>query len=306
MPEEAPAGRALALVERWPSWSLGSASAGVVRVGRSTAPTEPAGASGPAVVDTIGDVSRVQPWASVSKLFVALAVLVGVEEGTLELDEPAGPPGSTVRHLLAHASGLAPEERRALADPGRRRIYSNAGFEVLAEHLARRAEMPFAVYLAAGVLEPLGLSSTTLPPRHSPAWGMAGPLADLLALCRELLAPTLVAVETIRAATAVSFPGLAGVVPGVGRFDPCDWGLGFELKDAKVPHWTGTANGPGTFGHFGRSGCQLWVDPGAGLASASLAGADYGPWALDAWPALADAVVGEWGGGEWSSEGGRP
>ena len=278
--------RALALVEAWPAWPSGAASAGVACLRPGV---------GPAVVDSVGDPSRPSAWASVSKLLVALAVLVGVEEGTVDLDEPAGPPGATVRHLLAHASGLAPDVPRPLAPPGTRRIYSNAGFEVLADHLAARSGMPFGDYLAAGVLEPLGMDPGTLPDGASPAWAMAGPLADLLALCRELLAPTVVSPATVAAAATVAFPGLGGVLPGFGRYDHCDWGLGFELKDAKTPHWTGAANSPGTFGHFGRAGSFVWVDPAAGVALAALGGADFGAWAKAAWPALADAVVAEWG-----------
>jgi CubicO group peptidase (beta-lactamase class C family) len=75
-----------------------------------------------------GESERVFPWASVTKPVVALAVLVAAEEGVVDLDEPAGPPGSTVRHLLAHASGLPLEAGPPMAPPGRRRIYSNAGF----------------------------------------------------------------------------------------------------------------------------------------------------------------------------------
>lgn len=227
-------------------------------------------------------------WASVTKPVTAYATLVALEEGIVDLDEPAGPPGSTVRHLLAHASGLPPDEGPPLTAPGRRRIYSNAGFEVLAAVVEARAEMPFPDYLRAAVLEPLGLGARL---EGSPAFGMTGSLRDLLALGRELLAPTLVAVETLDEATTVAFPGLAGVLPGFGRLDPNDWGLGFELRDAKSPHWTGSRNSPRTFGHFGRSGTFLWVDPDAGLACASLTERPFGDWAKEAWPRLSDAVL---------------
>src|SRR2546423_3877874 len=89
-------------------------------------------------------------WASVTKLVTALAALVAAEEGVIDLDEPAGPEGSTVRHLLAHASGLPFEPGAPAGRPGRRRVYSNVGFETLAQHVAARAEMPFADYLRAG------------------------------------------------------------------------------------------------------------------------------------------------------------
>ncbi len=244
------------------------------------------------VLGTYGEVDVGLPWASVTKLCTALAVLVAVEEGTVGLDDELGPPGSTVRHLLAHASGLGPDDRsRVLARPGTRRIYSNAGFELLGEHLADRSGMPFERYLASGVLEPLGMRRTTL--NGTPAAGAAGPLRDLLALSAELLAPTLVSRTTFELATSVAFPGLGGVLPGFGRQEPCDWGLGFELKDGKSPHWTGTRNSARTFGHFGQAGAFLWVDPDAGLACAAACDRPFGPWAVAAWPAFSDAVLDE-------------
>jgi CubicO group peptidase (beta-lactamase class C family) len=228
-------------------------------------------------------------WASVTKLLVALACLVAVEEGTLGLDQPAGPPGSTVAHLLAHASGLPFEGTAPVSPPGRRRIYSNAGYEALAAHLEREAGIDFGEYLKEAVLVPLGMLRTTL--KGSPAHGAQGPLIDLALLAGELLSPTLVSPETWQLATSVAFAGLAGVVPGFGRFDPCDWGLGPELKDAKAPHWTGASNSPSTYGHFGQSGSFVWADPAAQLALCGLCSQRFGPWAKKAWPALSDAVI---------------
>ena len=247
------------------------------------------------VVATQGDTARAFPWASVTKLASACAVLVGVEEGILELDEAAGPHGSTVRHLLAHASGLPLDGRTPIARPGERRIYSNTGYEVLAELVAERAAMTFADYLGASVLEPLALVDTRLA--GSPASGLSSPLGDLVAFGQELLSPSFLARETLEEARAVAFPGLAGVLPGFGRQVPNDWGLGFELRDAKSPHWTGTANSARTYGHFGRSGSFLWIDPDAGLACACLTDRDFGNWAAEAWPALSDAVLDELSGG---------
>lgn len=230
--------------------------------------------------------------ASVTKLVTALAALVAAEEGVVELDEPAGPPGATVRHLLAHASGLPFEGTAPLAEPGRRRIYSNEGFRQLAAHVGARAEMPFANYARAAVAVPLRTSFDT---SGDPGAGMHGTLDDVLALGRELLAPTLVAAETLAEATTVQFPGLAGVVPGIGRRTPNDWGLGFDLHAGKDPYWIGARCSAATFGHFGATGTFLWVDPVAGVACAALTGRDFGPWALEAWPALADAVLAEHG-----------
>jgi CubicO group peptidase (beta-lactamase class C family) len=120
---------------------------------------------------------------------------------------------------------------------------------------------------------------------------LEGTLADALRLGGELLRPTLIAPETLQEAVSVQFPGLAGVLPGFGRWDPNDWGLGFELKDGKRPHWTGERNSPRTFGHFGGSGTFLWVDPTVDLACAVLTDRAFGDWALEAWPALSDAVL---------------
>jgi CubicO group peptidase (beta-lactamase class C family) len=265
---------ALRQVEVWPAETV---AVGVTRA------DEEVGALGPR--------GHVFGWASVTKLLTAYACLVAAEEGAVDLDEAAGPPGSTVRHLLAHASGLAFESGGApIAKPGTRRIYSNAGFETLARHLAGRTEMPFARYVREAVLLPLGLRAKL---EGSPASGASGCLDDLLAFARELLAPRLLAVETLAEAASVQFAGLGGVLPGVGRFEPNDWGLGFELRDGKVPHWTGTRNSPRTFGHFGGSGTFLWVDPQAGLACACLTDLDFGDWALEAWPRLSDSVLEE-------------
>jgi CubicO group peptidase (beta-lactamase class C family) len=264
--------RALAQIDGWPPERK---AAGVVSRDRTW---------------THGPAEQVFRWASITKLFTATAVLVAAEEGVVDLDEPAGPPGSTVRHLLAHASGLTFEGPRSIAKPGERRIYSNTAFERLGEFLAERAEMPFAEYLQAAVLDPLGLGATF---DGSPAAGLHGPLEDILAFARELLAPTIVAPETLAEATTVVFPGLVGVLPDFGRYDPLDWGLGFEIRDGKDPHWTGTNNSPGTFGHFGGSGTFLWVDPERGVACACLTDLQFGEWAKELWPPFSDSVLAE-------------
>jgi CubicO group peptidase (beta-lactamase class C family) len=243
-------------------------------------------------LESRGDRNRVFRLASVTKLMTALACLVAAEEGVVDLDEPAGPPGSTIRHLLAHASGLPFEGGGPpIAKPGTRRIYSNAGFEALADSVARSAEMPFGEYLQAAVFDPLAKTRTEL--RGSPAAEVHGPLDDLVRFAAELLAPTLVSTETFAEATSVQFPGLAGVLPGVGRYDRLDWGLGFELKDAKDGHWSGSRTSPRAFGHFGGSGTFLWVDPEPGIACVCLTDREFGPWALEAWPRLSDAVLAE-------------
>ncbi len=240
-------------------------------------------------IATHGDAERRFRWASLTKLATAIAVLTGVDDGRTDLDEPAGPPGATIRHLLAHASGLPFDGESAITRVESRRVYSNTGFDRLGALLAERDGRAFEASLAARVLEPLVMTATTLLER--PSQGLHGPLRDLARLAQELLRPTLLGPATATAMRTVAYPGLKGVLPGVGSFDPLDWGLGAELRDGKVPHWTGTRNSPATFGHFGGSGTFVWVDPEVDAALVCLTDRDFGPWALDAWPRLSDAVL---------------
>ncbi|MDQ3760756.1 MAG: beta-lactamase family protein [Actinomycetota bacterium] len=229
--------------------------------------------------------------ASVTKLLSAYAVLLAVQEGALDWDQPAGPPGATVRHLLAHASGLAYDTQRVSAAPGAKRVYSNTGFDVLADAVASSSGIQFADYLTEGVFQPLGMSSSRLA--GSAAAGAVSTCADLAQFAAELQAPKLLAPQLLAEATQVAYPGLDGMLPGYGMQRPNDWGLGFELRDHKSPHWTGSRNSPETFGHFGQSGTFLWVDPVAGVACIALTNCDFGPWARDAWPVFSDGVLAE-------------
>ena len=238
-----------------------------------------------------GETRRSFPWASVTKLLTAAATLVAVSRHLVDLDDAAGPEGATVRHLLAHASGVALDSADVLSAPGRRRIYSNEGFKQLAAHVEDATGTDFADWLEDTVLIPLGMSSVLL--EGSPAHGAVGNAEDLAAFGRELLAPTVFDCDLLTEATTVQFPGLPGVLPGFGRQDPNDWGLGFEIRGSKSPHWTGSGNAPATFGHFGQSGSFLWVDPAAGLATAFLGTERFGEWAAALWPQLSDAVLGD-------------
>jgi CubicO group peptidase (beta-lactamase class C family) len=265
----------LATIDDWP---VEHAAAGVVTADGT-------------VRGTRGETGRRFPLASVTKPLVAYAALLAVEEEAINLDQPAGPEGSTVRHLLAHTSGLAFGEHRVVAEPGTRRLYSSAGFEVLASTIEEATGIAFADYLHEAVLDPLGMGATTL--EGSPGHGATSTVDDLLRLAAELQAPTLLDATTLAEATSVQFPGLNGTIPGFGHQKPNDWGLGFELRDSKSPHWTGTHSAPGTFGHFGQSGTFLWVDPDASAACVVLTDRDFGDWAKQAWPAVTDAVLAE-------------
>jgi CubicO group peptidase (beta-lactamase class C family) len=230
--------------------------------------------------------------ASISKMLVGWAALVAVEEGTISLDQPVGQEGCTLRHLLAHAGGYSFDGPAPIAKPGVRRIYSNTGIELAADAIGEAAGMPFELYLREAVFEPLGMRATAL--KGSPAYAVWSTVADMVAFVHELRTPRLVTVESALAFRTAQFPTLAGLVPGVGRFDPCPWGLGAEIKGAKNPHWTSAHNSPATFGHFGGAGTLLSVDPGAHIALVALTDRAFDEWAAEAlvlWREFADAVL---------------
>ncbi|OSC41875.1 serine hydrolase domain-containing protein [Mycobacterium decipiens] len=247
------------------------------------------------VLATHGDTARPFALASVTKPLVARAAQIAVEEGVVDLDTAAGPSGSTVRHLLAHTSGLAMHSNHRLTKPGVRRMYSNYGFRVLAETVQRESGIEFTGYLTEAVFEPLGMAASRL---DDGAWaagfGATSTIADLVAFAGDLLRPSTVSAQMHADATAVQFPGLDGVLPGYGVQRPNDWGLGFEIRNAKSPHWTGERNSSRTFGHFGQSGGFIWADPEADLALVVLTERDFGEWALDLWPAISDSVLAEY------------
>jgi CubicO group peptidase (beta-lactamase class C family) len=270
-----PQGSERPLVERWPADHVCVAAVG------------PRG-----LLSYSGDLDRPFPLASVTKPLVATAVLVAVEEGAIGLDDPAGPEGSTIRHLLAHASGLAADDDGTLARPGQRRIYSNRGFEVLGEALAAATGFTVADYLTEGVLVPLGMARTRLD--GSAASGAVSTVGDLAAWVAEMLEPTrLLHPSTVAEARTPQFPDLSGVLPGFGRQEPNPWGLGLEIRGHKAPHWTGLTNSPATFGHFGQSGTFVWIDPDAHLGVVGLGDRAFGDWAVELWPRLSDTILAE-------------
>ena len=249
-------------------------------------------------VESIGDPDRPYRLASLSKPITAWAIMIGVEEAILELDAPlqhvAAPEGATLRHLLSHAAGFGFVGDTVLAGVGQRRMYSNTGIERAADELAGAAEMPFADYLTEAVFVPLGMRSTEL--HGSPAHGIMSTLDDTVRFVAEMRRPVLLAPTTHADVIRPQFPALAGIVPDVGKFDPCPWGLGVEVRGAKAPHWTGRANSAATFGHFGGAGTMMWVDPLADVGVVALTNRRFDEWSADAlrlWPEFSDAVLAE-------------
>lgn len=267
----APLARALAGVERW-------------QAGFAVA----AASSADATLGVYGDPSRVVRVASITKLVTARAVLLASEEGAFGLDDPLGQEGCTVAHLLCHAGGYDFDSPAVVARPGTRRIYSNTGYELLAAHVEQTTGLAFADYLAEGVLQPVGMTSSEL--RGSAAKDLFSNTSDLLALLSEYRRSAVIHESTASAANEVQMPGLDGVLPGWGAQRPCDWGWGPELRGTKDPHWTGSTAGPDTLGHFGGSGTLLWLDPGSGLGCVALSDREFGEWSVRLWPGFSDSV----------------
>ena len=268
---------ALSLIDSWP---VNNVAAAIMRRDGSTAAR--------------GDTLQLFRVASISKVITTWATLVAVEEGSIGLDSLVGQPDCTLRHLLSHAGGYGFDRTEPIATPGRRRIYSNTGIELAADAVGRATDMPFARYLSEAVLDPLQLTQTQL--RGSPAHGIWSTVADMMRLLAEITEPKLLAASTVAHATSVQFADLSGVVPGVGSFRPCPWGLGVEIRGLKIPHWTGASNSPATFGHFGGAGTMLWVDPVAGVSVVVLTDRPFDEWSADAlrlWPEFSDAALAE-------------
>lgn len=249
------------------------------------------------VLACAGAVDEVFPFASVTKPLVAWSALVAVDRGLLRLEDPASPerdggpllPGATVADLLAHSSGIGFDTDAVLAPAGRRRIYSNRGIELLGERLREATGTDLEAWIEQTVLEPLGMASVLVP--GSPAYSGEGSAQDLSLFARELAAPRLVSADLARRACAVVRPGLEGVLPGYGKQSPCDFGLGLEVRGHKSPHWTGAANSPATFGHFGQAGSFLWVDPVAGRQAVFLGARPFSSLHARVWPSLSDEVL---------------
>jgi len=153
--------------------------------------------------------------ASISKPFVATAIMQLVEQGQVELDAPLVTylptfrldderyREITVRQVLSHTSGMPDVKdyewhhpqyddgaleryvrsltsHKLLFAPGERHEYSNMAYECLGALIARVSGMTFDDYVQSHLLDPLGMvDSTFLKPPHLPA-NWATPHARML------------------------------------------------------------------------------------------------------------------------------
>ncbi len=230
-------------------------------------------------VATEGDRERIYDWASLSKLVVAVAVGIEHDWQYLKLDAPIGPANSTVSDLLAHASGVGIDASAPTQPVGQRRIYSTYGYDLLVKRIVK--ERPPLEWLNDRLLAPVGMNDVT--DAGSVTAGLRGSLASAEALATTWLRGDLLSPDTFKRMRTAYLPELNGVVPGFGSFSPCPWALGPEVKGTK-DHWMGSEWPATSYGHFGKSGALLLVDPVAAVAIVALSSEAFGPWAVDLWP----------------------
>ncbi len=147
--------------------------------------------------------------ASMTKSFTALSILKLRDEGKLSLDDPAGKyvpelatltypttdsPKITIRHLLSHSTGFPEDnpwgdQQLSVTDdqfttmlkggipfstsPGTNYEYSNYGFAILGRVVMRVSGRPYAEYVRDNILQPLGMTATTLEPASVPRMRLA-------------------------------------------------------------------------------------------------------------------------------------
>ncbi len=235
-------------------------------------------------LDAAGDLEARRAWASVSKMAVAMAFGVEFDWGLHRYHESLGPRGATLADLLSHSSGLGLEESDPVAAVGTKRVYSNYGIDLAVSLVV--GENPPATWLETRVFSALGLASTRLEGR--PAAGVVGSTNDLATLGLAWLRPDGLSRQTRDLMSTAYAPSLAGVVPGFGRFDPCPWGLGPEVRGDKS-HWMGDWPAD-SFGHFGQSGALMLLNAREGIGVVATSTQPFGPWAVSLWPEWTSAM----------------
>jgi CubicO group peptidase (beta-lactamase class C family) len=211
--------------------------------------------------------------------------------------------------------------------PGTERWYSNAGYVQAAKLLEAASGMSCAAYLHEAVFGPLGMDASlglaeADAPRTARVWQAgrygegelfnserfradAPPQGGGFATARAygtflscLLAQgasaggALLAPETVEEMLSPQFGPLPGGVGGVGEWPELCWGLGFDVRGRREPHWSGTSLSPRAGSHFGASGTLAWLDPEQGIGLVALANrGSYSGWWREPWAALGTAVT---------------
>lgn len=205
--------------------------------------------------------------------------------------------------------------------------YSNTGYGLLARLIVDVTGDDYPPAVRRLVLEPLGLTASdfapstddsmvapvfdvrgdhdsALEPYNTAFWrglrlpwgGLFSTPADLLRLTAPFLSDPIGAGFLSPTLAEQAVANQTADLPGGGspplKWAPNPWGLGWELRDAKQPHWAPTRASPLSFGHAGHAGAVVWADRRHRVAWALCGNrtADNG-WLLRIGPAFGDAVL---------------
>ncbi len=244
----------------------------------------------------VGSASGRYAFASVTKLFstyvVADAVLSGFISFEDVIDDPYFDKGDvTLADLMSHASGVRPVPLECF-EPRQKRIYTNEAFQYAGDFLIRRLGRQFKG-VTVGQLFEEGLGShlsTTIDIAGSCANSATGTFDDLVKFLAEMRIPTFLDRQMHEFLVTPHCEDLPGILPGWGHYDRNLFGIGYEIKGEKSPHWSGACSSSSTFGHFGQSGTFVFHDPMHSVSVACVTNEAFGPWAKEAYPQMCDEI----------------
>ena len=183
--------------------------------------------------------------------------------------------------------------------PGTRFSYSNFGYGLLGEIISRLSGRSYAQFAQEEVLEPLGMKDSYLQPPES-IWEriaavhqlpdgpsdhqhynsayarrMGHPWAGLYSTPEDIATfgqlfldggtyggRSILSPAAVREMTRDHAGGVPGGFPsGLYQWPAVSWGLGFDVKGPKAPHYFGELTSQAAFGHIGATGSMFWADP---------------------------------------------
>jgi beta-lactamase class C len=207
--------------------------------------------------------------------------------------------------------------------------YSNVGYGLLGLLVEAISRQPFAAFVRERIFGPAGMHDAHLAPPETlagrivhvngtpepgsryerfnsaharrathPAGSVLGTARDVALFLQLFLDggragdQRVIAPVTARLMTSNHTAGLRGGIEGFMTWDDCAWGLGFELRGAKRPHYTGELSSAATFGHTGVAGTFAWADPTSQLAVVMLANRLlHSRWTESRWSRFSTAVA---------------
>lgn len=236
-------------------------------------------------------------------------------------DVPPGADTATELRTYLHARPVVPI--------GSKVEYSNVGYGLLGLIVEAVSGQRFASFMRERLFQPAGMENAYLAPpdevadrivhvdgtpdpgspyerfnsaharrQTHPAGHIVGNALDVAQFFQVFLdggranGVQLAAPATVRAMITNQTDGLRGGIEGFMTWEQCAWGLGFDLRGSKRPHFSGEYTSPGTFGHTGVAGTFAWADPASGLVCVMLANRMlYNSWNASRWSRFSTAVA---------------